>query len=306
MRLPGVRLGVSADGLRCDCEHGRHVQGEGEQDDDTLTPRGLPEPGPGTGYQGRGRPGPLTSDRRRWGLRGRNLARRGPMRAGPPDRPVRAHRSSGRSRPNQPADPPPISFPLARTRAAEPMGRMPTSVTPTRYQGWGRAWHGCTATLVPLGATVMNVSETTWAARCFRSSALYVAASRTARVTARVDLLCGSGQLQTDIVAPDTGSPPSPLVQATSLFSARLPPGPLNTDRSHTRGRKRLSRPAGAGMSSARTWHNAFNRLQRCYERRKVVIDAFFDLADAIITVRALIRRAWTLYRWDTRPRKRL
>lgn len=52
-------------------------------------------------------------------------------------------------------------------------------------------------------------------------------------------------------------------------------------------------------------WHNAFNRLQRCYERRKVVIDAFLDLADAIITVRALIRRAWPLYRWDTRPRKR-
>jgi transposase len=49
-------------------------------------------------------------------------------------------------------------------------------------------------------------------------------------------------------------------------------------------------------------WHNAFNRLQRCYERDEDVIDAFFDLADAIITVRSLIRRAWTLYRWDTRP----
>ena len=49
-------------------------------------------------------------------------------------------------------------------------------------------------------------------------------------------------------------------------------------------------------------WHNAFNRLQRCYERRETVIDAFFDLADAIITVRSLIRRAWTTHRWDTRP----
>ena len=29
-------------------------------------------------------------------------------------------------------------------------------------------------------------------------------------------------------------------------------------------------------------WHNAFNRFQRCYERREKVIDAFFDLADAI------------------------
>ena len=34
-------------------------------------------------------------------------------------------------------------------------------------------------------------------------------------------------------------------------------------------------------------WHNAFSRLQRCYERRETVIDAFFDLADTIITVRS-------------------
>jgi transposase len=52
-------------------------------------------------------------------------------------------------------------------------------------------------------------------------------------------------------------------------------------------------------------WHNSFNRLQRCYERNEEVIDAFFDLADTIITLRRLIREAWTLYRWDTRPAKR-
>jgi transposase len=52
-------------------------------------------------------------------------------------------------------------------------------------------------------------------------------------------------------------------------------------------------------------WHNAFNRLQRCYERRENVIDAFFDLADAIITLRSLIRRAWTTHRWDNRPTRR-
>jgi transposase len=52
-------------------------------------------------------------------------------------------------------------------------------------------------------------------------------------------------------------------------------------------------------------WHNSFNRLQRCYERDQDVIDAFFDLADAIITLRRLIREAWTLYLWDTRPAKR-
>jgi transposase len=52
-------------------------------------------------------------------------------------------------------------------------------------------------------------------------------------------------------------------------------------------------------------WHNAFNRLQRCYERREEVIDAFFDLADTIITMRSLIRQAWTTYRWDDRPARR-
>ncbi|MGH3646853.1 MAG: IS5/IS1182 family transposase, partial [Micromonosporaceae bacterium] len=30
-----------------------------------------------------------------------------------------------------------------------------------------------------------------------------------------------------------------------------------------------------------------------------------FDLADTIITVRSLIRKAWTLYRWDNRPARR-
>ena len=52
-------------------------------------------------------------------------------------------------------------------------------------------------------------------------------------------------------------------------------------------------------------WHNAFNRFQRCYERREVVINALFDLADAIITIRSLIRKAWTTHRWNNRPSRR-
>lgn len=52
-------------------------------------------------------------------------------------------------------------------------------------------------------------------------------------------------------------------------------------------------------------WQNAFQRLARCYERRATVINAFFDLADTIITVRSLIRRAWTTHRWEDRPRRR-
>jgi transposase len=52
-------------------------------------------------------------------------------------------------------------------------------------------------------------------------------------------------------------------------------------------------------------WHNSFSRLQRCYERDEDVIEAFFDLAGTIITVRRPIREAWTLYRWTSRPARR-
>lgn len=50
---------------------------------------------------------------------------------------------------------------------------------------------------------------------------------------------------------------------------------------------------------------NAFHRLARCYERRTNVINAFFGLADAVITVRSTIRRAWTTHRWDDRRTRR-
>ncbi len=73
--------------------------------------------------------------------------------------------------------------------------------------------------------------------------------------------------------------------------------------------RKGVKAPVQAGqrwhVERTNAWHNAFNRLQRCYERHQEVIDAFFDLADTIITVRSLIRQAWTLYRWDSRPARR-
>jgi IS5 family transposase len=64
---------------------------------------------------------------------------------------------------------------------------------------------------------------------------------------------------------------------------------------------------AGQRWPAERTsaWHNNFNRLQRCYERNETVIDAFFDLADSVITLRRLIRESWTLCRWDNRPAKR-
>jgi transposase len=69
--------------------------------------------------------------------------------------------------------------------------------------------------------------------------------------------------------------------------------------------RKGIKAPIQASQRWPVERTNAFGRLQRCYERREEVIDAFFDLADAIITVRSLIRQAWTAYRWDSRPARR-
>jgi transposase len=51
------------------------------------------------------------------------------------------------------------------------------------------------------------------------------------------------------------------------------------------------------------SWLNDFGRLRRCTERRRACIDAYLAMAAAIVTVRALRRAAWYLYRWNTRPR---
>jgi hypothetical protein len=48
-------------------------------------------------------------------------------------------------------------------------------------------------------------------------------------------------------------------------------------------------------------WGNQFKKLVYNTERRDPVIDAFLALAHAIITLRRLLRYAWTLHRWDSR-----
>jgi IS5 family transposase len=51
------------------------------------------------------------------------------------------------------------------------------------------------------------------------------------------------------------------------------------------------------------SWLNDFGKIRRCTERRCACVDAYLALAAAIVTVRALRRAAWYLYRWDDRPR---
>jgi transposase len=72
---------------------------------------------------------------------------------------------------------------------------------------------------------------------------------------------------------------------------------------SRIRATRRRSRPGSAGTSNGPT--PGTTPLAGCSQRRENVTDAFFDLADAIITIRSLIRQAWTTYRWDDRPVRR-
>jgi transposase len=52
-------------------------------------------------------------------------------------------------------------------------------------------------------------------------------------------------------------------------------------------------------------WGNQYGKLRWCTERRRVVVEFWLLLALALIIVGRLIRRAWTCYRWEGRPRRR-
>ncbi len=49
-------------------------------------------------------------------------------------------------------------------------------------------------------------------------------------------------------------------------------------------------------------WMNGYGKLRRCTERAAKIVDFYLYLAAAFVTVRQLIQRARTRYRWDTRP----
>jgi hypothetical protein len=52
-------------------------------------------------------------------------------------------------------------------------------------------------------------------------------------------------------------------------------------------------------------WANQDGKLRWCTERRRVVVEFWLLLALALIAVGRLLRRAWTHYRWEGRPRRR-
>ena len=54
------------------------------------------------------------------------------------------------------------------------------------------------------------------------------------------------------------------------------------------------------------SWHNrGFKKLAICTERHTRITDAYIALANAVITLRRLLRQAWTSHRWNTRPARR-
>ncbi len=54
------------------------------------------------------------------------------------------------------------------------------------------------------------------------------------------------------------------------------------------------------------SWHNAHKELAWCTERSGRVIDFWVAFSNAVIIVGRLVREAWTRYRWDSRPLRRL
>lgn len=53
------------------------------------------------------------------------------------------------------------------------------------------------------------------------------------------------------------------------------------------------------------SWSNAHKKLVWCTERSDQVIDFWLAFSGVIITVGRLVRKGWTHYRWDGRPRRR-
>jgi transposase len=52
-------------------------------------------------------------------------------------------------------------------------------------------------------------------------------------------------------------------------------------------------------------WGNQYGKLRWCTERRRLVVEFWLALAGAAIVCGRIVRRAWTCYRWDGRPRRR-
>jgi hypothetical protein len=69
--------------------------------------------------------------------------------------------------------------------------------------------------------------------------------------------------------------------------------------------RQVLAERGMVGQIATRAWGNHYGKLRWCTERRPLVVEFWMALANAAIVCGRLIRRAWTHYRWQGRPRRR-
>jgi hypothetical protein len=49
-------------------------------------------------------------------------------------------------------------------------------------------------------------------------------------------------------------------------------------------------------------WGNQYGKLRWCTERRRLVVEFWLALTNAVIVLGRLLRRAWVGYRWEGRP----
>jgi hypothetical protein len=70
--------------------------------------------------------------------------------------------------------------------------------------------------------------------------------------------------------------------------------------------RKGVAAPVQAGrrwvIERTNSWMNGYGKLRRMTERNGKIVDFYLYLAAALVTIRQLIQRARSRYRWDTRP----
>lgn len=129
-------------------------------------------------------------------------------------------------------------------------------------------------------------------------------------------VLAGANRHDSPLLAPildrldDLGSLPDDITVHLDAGYDSDKPAPCSTNAactagSHTKARRRRSRPVRGGTWSAPTPGRTPSTASPAATSAGPVIDAFFDLADAVITVRSLIRQAWTSHRWDERPHRR-
>jgi hypothetical protein len=73
--------------------------------------------------------------------------------------------------------------------------------------------------------------------------------------------------------------------------------------------RKGVPAPIQAGkrwvIERTHSWMNDYGKLRRCTEKSGEVVDFYLYLAAALVTLRMLIRRSTSRYRWDGRPTTR-